>query len=668
MAMFQNMRLEYDNMLNAGMEQFKSSAADHFHAIERQRDMAREENAAMRAEGERLTALLAAREAELQKLQFDERTQDPRTQDPRRHKAPSPSATPRTKASSTKTAGSSSPNPPSSSSPKPSSSARASRGSPKAHASTAPPRSSPDASASPSDLPSGSTGSSKAKAGASQGATKGNNNQDSAKKKGKQQTEDDDDTTKKGKGKGSPRKLGQHQMLKGDIDRAADGVKAAFQTHIRFIGNCLVSGKAPPSASPALVKRFELRLQGSTTTELVRSGVYKMPVISPSAVKLGVDVREAIRGNSKILKAYAKMEEADLLSVKAYIAGLGINVWAIDYTQSPNSVYNSAMRKCAIHTFRFLCASKAYDFFTMDTSFINDVLLLTRLYDHFVHHHLNMQWQAEVRNPGASEANIERNRLIQTRSRLYASRSKKMDEFKIHSRIKAMFAIKATSDDEGDAKNARARVQPERSAAANGLVDALEDLICKDLVDDGKRDIARRRRNRRSVPLEGRNDSQFEEIPKEMPIQYYDPSWFNSKPVQTRAKLNPKLVVSFVPGTTNYFSSVGNNGLSGPQLTAKYGRMVFADYDLNFDEAEGNADVEDADGNAEDEEGEGDSIGSQDSEEEAEMDDAASIGSFLDDDDAEGSTDEEDDDQEYEQRDDDEDMEEIFGNDSDKNT
>ncbi|KAK6975006.1 hypothetical protein R3P38DRAFT_3213904 [Favolaschia claudopus] len=128
-----------------------------------------------------------------------------------------------------------------------------------------------------------------------------------------------------------------------------------------------------------------------------------------------------------------------------------------------------------------------------------------------------------------------------------------------------------------------------------------------------------------------------------MPIQYYDPTWFNNRPTQARAKLAPKIIVAFVPGSTNFFASTGDNAPSEKQLTAKYGEQVFSQYDLNFGTAESGK-ASDADDEDKDGEGEGDSIGSQDSdgEEEIDISDVASMASFIDSD-TEGSADDEED-------------------------
>ncbi|KAJ7210654.1 hypothetical protein C8J57DRAFT_1733535 [Mycena rebaudengoi] len=117
-----------------------------------------------------------------------------------------------------------------------------------------------------------------------------------------------------------------------------------------------------------------------------------------------------------------------------------------------------------------------------------------------------------------------------------------------------------------------------------------------------------------------------------MPIQYYDPNWFNNRPPQARAKIAPKLIVVLAPGSKDFFSRRGDNTLSVTELTEKYGEAVFANYDLDFGKADAEASAEGVDDA--DDEGEGDVVGSEDSDEAAESSDAGSVASFLNDEDA----------------------------------
>ncbi|KAJ6535736.1 hypothetical protein B0H19DRAFT_963564, partial [Mycena capillaripes] len=185
-----------------------------------------------------------------------------------------------------------------------------------------------------------------------------------------------------------------------------------FQMHIRFIWGCLESSHAPPSAAPAVVQQFELRFEGLTVTELKRLG--QIAIINV-LVKLGVSVEDSIRSRNRIVRAFFQLEEAAILHVKAYLAKLGIVTWAVDFSQSPYSMYNSAMRMCAIDTFRFLIAGTYYDFLHPNTSYVKDSALLVRLYDHFVHRYMFSKWTAEIRTQGNNELTAERNKISQAR-------------------------------------------------------------------------------------------------------------------------------------------------------------------------------------------------------------------------------------------------------------
>jgi hypothetical protein len=137
-----------------------------------------------------------------------------------------------------------------------------------------------------------------------------------------------------------------------------------------------------------------------------------------SFVKIGVDVIAAICSRNKIVSAFSQLEESAILHVKAYLAKLGINEWAVDYTQTPYSMYNSAMRMCAIDTFRFLIAGTYYYFLRPNTSYAKDTALLVRLYDHFIHHYMYDKWKTEIRTPGGNEIIATRNKISQNRLRV----------------------------------------------------------------------------------------------------------------------------------------------------------------------------------------------------------------------------------------------------------
>ncbi|KAJ7631336.1 hypothetical protein DFH06DRAFT_1337752 [Mycena polygramma] len=355
------------------------------------------------------------------------------------------------------------------------------------------------------------------------------------------------------------------------------------------------------------------------------------------------DISIEARAFKHVMQLHIRFLSGNLESTRAesakeadcYLAKLGLSVWAVDFTQSAYSMYNTAMRMCAIDTFRFMLGATYYDFLRPDTRYVNDPALMTKIYDHFVHVYLFKKWKLEMRAEGSNKLNAERNKASQARLRLYKRRDGYLKDSKIPKRLQLLFAAKATSDDESTPQGLRALARPERSEDADAIIRAVDRLHVDDLLADGKKRATNNCERRRAAPFGQRNSGYFQEVPKQMPIQYYQPEWFNNRPPQARRKIAPQLTVVFPPGTRDFFSRRGDNLLSQAQLTEKFGAIVFDAYDLDFGNAEAEASGEGVGAGAgvdADDEGEGDDVGSEDSEE-SEASDAGSAESFVVDDD-----------------------------------
>ncbi|KAJ6618963.1 hypothetical protein B0H10DRAFT_2217229 [Mycena sp. CBHHK59/15] len=78
-----------------------------------------------------------------------------------------------------------------------------------------------------------------------------------------------------------------------------------------------------------------------------------------------------------------------------------------------------------------------------------------------------------------------------------------------------MFALKAASNDKNTPKGPH----------------TVDKFIVQDLLEEGKKYLTKIRGSRAAPPLKECNPSIFLEIPKGMPIQYYDADWFIRKTV-----------------------------------------------------------------------------------------------------------------------------------------
>ncbi|KAJ6628864.1 hypothetical protein B0H10DRAFT_101284 [Mycena sp. CBHHK59/15] len=215
------------------------------------------------------------------------------------------------------------------------------------------------------------------------------------------------------------RRKSEYQVLAGETAPNAVKTKTAFQYHLCFLIGALESSKAPASASPDAVAEFNTRFKEFTVGQLRRMGQSGPNLIALEEVDVGLRAT-AVHSRNKIISAFRKLEESALFHVRAYLAKLGINVWAPDFNQTPYSLYNMAMRMSAIDTFRFLVAATHYDFLEPNTQLVRDPSVLPKMYDHFVHHYLFEQWKLETRQPGGTVMAADRNKAVVNRSRVRA--------------------------------------------------------------------------------------------------------------------------------------------------------------------------------------------------------------------------------------------------------
>ncbi|KAJ6609651.1 hypothetical protein B0H10DRAFT_2225781 [Mycena sp. CBHHK59/15] len=148
--------------------------------------------------------------------------------------------------------------------------------------------------------------------------------------------------------------------------------------------------------------------------------------------------------------------------------------------------------------------------------------------------------------------------------------------------VRLMFVVKATSDDESTTSGPRVLAREERSADADRIIRTVDKFIVEDLLEEGKKHLAKNRLRRVAPAVNERNPSLFPEILKGMPIQYYDADWFNNHPPHARAKLAAQRIVAFVPNSPGFLSGRADDGLTIKALTDKYGPEVLKNYDLDY--------------------------------------------------------------------------------------
>ena len=120
------------------------------------------------------------------------------------------------------------------------------------------------------------------------------------------------------------------------------------------------------------------------------------------------------------------------------------------------------------------------------------------------------------------------------------------------------------------------RKRPERSEAANLFIRKLDEKREQAARFDGTR---RWRERLRVVPLENQKETLFPALPLSIPVDYFDPNFFNQLPPRLRYRLAVKKV-ALLPDISASFGANSDEKLSDLAFTAKYGDAVFSQYEM----------------------------------------------------------------------------------------
>jgi hypothetical protein len=153
--------------------------------------------------------------------------------------------------------------------------------------------------------------------------------------------------------------------------------------------------------------------------------------------------------------------------------------------------------------------------------------------------------------------------------------------------------VKATSDDEADVDGVKQggclvhwiKRRPERSEKAEVFIRHLD----RAREAASRQDPSKRWRERQRLVPEVRIDSGFTSLPLNVPIDYFNPEFFNQLQPQLRSKITNRQV-ALLPDPSHSFKGHVDEKLSDDDFMDKYGDQVHALYNLDDDEGWENED------------------------------------------------------------------------------
>ncbi|KAF9035826.1 hypothetical protein BJ165DRAFT_1355103, partial [Panaeolus papilionaceus] len=348
----------------------------------------------------------------------------------------------------------------------------------------------------------------------------------------------------------------QYQLNRDGVPEGAVGMKHALMFHIRVMWNQVDRRSIPYDPPSNLLRRFDQRF---SSEEALYEQRYAEPLIK--AQEVDIQDYRALQRDTKN-KNYMRLKlipDTAIAMMKTTAARYGLRAWAPDLRQAPYGLYNSACRMVAIDSFRQAITADIYAMFKPDTRFNSDIDFLIKVYDHAVHYLHYRRYLRELALPGSNAAQDVENTATQNRRRLAESRGVHATKNGYPPRYQILFKTKATSDDERDPENSREGIRPvfwikrrcERASWANNFYRLFQDDhdIFHQLAPN-KHQLDRVRR----VPPNGmQKDSAFKRLPKKMPLDYYDPDFYNRLPPRLRALIADENLMVFLPDIKETF-------------------------------------------------------------------------------------------------------------------
>ncbi|KAJ2916074.1 hypothetical protein MD484_g4343, partial [Candolleomyces efflorescens] len=377
------------------------------------------------------------------------------------------------------------------------------------------------------------------------------------------------------------RKRKPYQLLTRDVPKDCKNVQAALTLHIRILWGLTDTKALPGKPSADIIKRFDERF--ATTDAISNQKHSNSLLISVNHVRGAFFLSTTTHARNTLVNTIRKMEEHIIQYIDSYLARFGLEEWRPDFAQSPYSLYNATLRIIALDTFKQALVSHAYAFLKPNLAYANDTNMLVKLYDHIVHFYFQGRYTRDARNPGAVQAVDDANSVYRNRARLAKARRKWLTDNGYPRRYRELITPKATSDDERDPEQRKIngrplyfiKARPERSAKVTRflrILDAKREASAR--VDPDRRWKERVRQEPATVI-----PTAFPSIPKHMPVDYFDPNYFNHLPPKLRAKA-AVYRVALLPEVEDSFSGCADEKLTDLAFDEIYAATVAAPYQM----------------------------------------------------------------------------------------
>lgn len=171
----------------------------------------------------------------------------------------------------------------------------------------------------------------------------------------------------------------------------------------------------PRAPKPETLQEFYGRFSTAEQIEHVANDTNSAAILPTSEIQT---LRNAQAGRRKVGQGIVHIEESFILYARSCLARMGLRIWGPNLEEPSDSLLNTACRLSAITTFRQIAACGAYNFMNVNLKSLNNIELLGRCYNHFVHHLMMERFKKEEKEAGTYQREEEKKAIQKGRERV----------------------------------------------------------------------------------------------------------------------------------------------------------------------------------------------------------------------------------------------------------
>lgn len=394
-------------------------------------------------------------------------------------------------------------------------------------------------------------------------------------------------------------------MTKDQIPEGASGLKRALEVHARILGLALSNDTIPGRPTQHVMNQFAQRLQTTNSLDTLLKGIGELGN-SRAAEEALKKLRESTKTlASTVARDIKSVPDSAIRMMFGALHCFGLSTWSPDFTSTPSSLYNSGLESIFISTFEQAVISFAYRKFEFDPALIKNTRLIRNLYLNFVWSHWFKLSEKEDRTPGSIEKDALLVQVYKRRKELTRKRATYLREHQYNRRIQMLANTPdCTSDDERDPSprqpGFRIFPKPARNPLVTKLFRDIDAARCEEelgILRPGRR-YRKPEPRTEYPPTTNRQSLLLPRVPEMCPLDWFDPDWFNKRPIRFRGDYIDAEIALPLPHV--YSGSIQDwKTMSKSAFMKKYGNQVRAQYQLpteaELNELDNDSDEEDSD-------------------------------------------------------------------------